>query len=109
MGKVAALSNAEIEDLLFRLRAECAAIDRAIAQAEAPQPRQERSPDRMEVSPNTIEAFLHAIMLRMGATTPAGAVDKVLGKRTGAMLHPWRPRSASACRRKRHLPASHPI
>ena len=37
MGKVAAVSHADIEDLLFQLRTECAAIDRAIALVKASQ------------------------------------------------------------------------
>jgi len=35
---------------------------------------------RMDVSPNTIKAFLHLVMVKMGARTRAGVVGKVLGE-----------------------------
>jgi DNA-binding CsgD family transcriptional regulator len=36
--------------------------------------------ERMNVSPNTIKAFLRLIMLKMGASTRAGVVGKLLGQ-----------------------------
>jgi len=36
--------------------------------------------ERMNVSPNTVKAFLRLIMLKMGATTRAGIVGKLLGQ-----------------------------
>jgi len=35
---------------------------------------------RMNVSPNTVKAFLRLIMLKMGATTRSGVVGKLLGQ-----------------------------
>jgi len=38
--------------------------------------------ERMNISPNTVKAFLHLIMLKMGVETRAGIVAKVLHNRT---------------------------
>jgi DNA-binding CsgD family transcriptional regulator len=38
---------------------------------------------RMGVSPNTVKAFLHLIMVKMGATNRAGVVGKLLDRKTG--------------------------
>jgi len=36
--------------------------------------------ERMGISPNTVKAFLRLIMIKMGMTTRAGVVGKLLGK-----------------------------
>jgi DNA-binding CsgD family transcriptional regulator len=49
--------------------------------------------DRMSISPNTVNAFLRLIMVKMGVTTRAGLVGKLLnGKPVGqARTAEWRP------------------
>lgn len=39
--------------------------------------------NRMNISPNTVNAFLRLIMLKMGVTTRAGAVGRVLERNNG--------------------------
>ena len=39
--------------------------------------------DRMQISPNTVKAFLRLIMIKMGVTTRAAIIAKLLGRSTG--------------------------
>jgi DNA-binding CsgD family transcriptional regulator len=36
--------------------------------------------ERMNISPNTVKAFLRLVMIKMGAATRAGIVGKLLGQ-----------------------------
>jgi DNA-binding CsgD family transcriptional regulator len=35
--------------------------------------------NRMRISPNTVKAFLHLVMLKMGVTTRSGIIGKIVG------------------------------
>jgi DNA-binding CsgD family transcriptional regulator len=39
---------------------------------------------RMQISPNTVKAYLHLVMVKMGVTSRAGIVARILGHNSGA-------------------------